>query len=227
MQRVASPRLASRSFIAERRVVKIRAPVAPIGWPSATAPPRTLTFVRSRPQSDAQTMVTAANASLISKRSIWSLVIPSFARVSSMALAGAVVNHSGAPAAPPYPTMRAKGSSLCSLRPRSLARTRALAPSLMLEAVAAVIVPSFEKAGLRLANFDGSPLSGPSSSLTAIGSPFLWATGTASISDSNSPSFCAAIARRKLSLAYWSCCSRVRPYLCAHRSPQLPIWTLP
>ena len=44
----------------------MRAPLAPMGWPSATAPPRTLTFCGSRPHSVLQTIVTTANASLIS-----------------------------------------------------------------------------------------------------------------------------------------------------------------
>ena len=52
--------------IAKTSVVKIRAPLAPIGWPSATAPPRTLTFAGSSPHSLLHTIVTTANASLIS-----------------------------------------------------------------------------------------------------------------------------------------------------------------
>src|SRR6266571_8718572 len=41
-QSVARPRFALRSFIAYTRVVSTRAPLQPIGWPSATAPPFTL-----------------------------------------------------------------------------------------------------------------------------------------------------------------------------------------
>src|SRR5262249_58569572 len=43
-QSVAMPRWASRRRISWSSVVAIRAPVAPIGWPSAMAPPLTLTL---------------------------------------------------------------------------------------------------------------------------------------------------------------------------------------
>src|SRR6266704_7039848 len=43
-QSVVRPRFALRSFIAYKRVVSTRAPLQPIGWPSATAPPFTLNF---------------------------------------------------------------------------------------------------------------------------------------------------------------------------------------
>jgi glycosyltransferase involved in cell wall biosynthesis len=52
--------------------------------------------------------------------------------------------------------MRASGSSLCSFTAFSLASTSAEAPSLMLEALAAVIVPSFVNAGRSLSNLVGS-----------------------------------------------------------------------
>ena len=47
----------------------IRAPLAPIGWPSAIAPPLTLTLSQSKPSSRPSASVCAANASLISIRS--------------------------------------------------------------------------------------------------------------------------------------------------------------
>jgi hypothetical protein len=50
----------------------------------------------------------------------------------------------------------------------SLARTSALAPSLIDEAFAAVIVPSLPNAGLSDPNFDGSPFEGPSSSFSSF-----------------------------------------------------------
>ena len=43
----------------------MRAPEAPIGWPSAIAPPLTLTFSGSTPRSAVDARPTAANASLI------------------------------------------------------------------------------------------------------------------------------------------------------------------
>ena len=51
-------------------VVISRAPVAPSGWPSAMAPPQTLTWSRSAPVSRCHASTTLANASLISTRSI-------------------------------------------------------------------------------------------------------------------------------------------------------------
>ena len=47
----------------------MRAPLAPIGWPSAMAPPLTLTLSQSNPSSRPSARVWAANASLISMRS--------------------------------------------------------------------------------------------------------------------------------------------------------------
>ncbi len=43
-QRVATPRFSFRAFSAYSSVVRMRAPLAPMGCPSATAPPLTLTF---------------------------------------------------------------------------------------------------------------------------------------------------------------------------------------
>ena len=59
-------------------VVMSRAPVAPIGWPSAIAPPFTFTFVRSAPSSFCQASTTEAKASLISTRSMSSSFMPAF-----------------------------------------------------------------------------------------------------------------------------------------------------
>src|SRR5207247_11189535 len=58
--RVARPRFALRSFIAYNRVVSTRAPLQPIGWPSATAPPFTLNFSFGIPSSRMTTRVDAA-----------------------------------------------------------------------------------------------------------------------------------------------------------------------
>ncbi len=66
----ARPRRASRASMAWSRVVRMRAPVAPIGWPSATAPPLTLTLLWSSPNSRLIARETAEKASLISNRSM-------------------------------------------------------------------------------------------------------------------------------------------------------------
>jgi hypothetical protein len=74
----------------------MRAPDAPIGWPSATAPPHTFTFAGSSSSSRLFATDTTENASLISHRS--TCRASHFARASAclIAGAGAVVNHSGA-----------------------------------------------------------------------------------------------------------------------------------
>ena len=74
----------------------MRVPDAPIGWPSATAPPQTLTLAGSRLSSWLLAIDTTENASLISHRSTAAGFQPARAQAFSMAGAGAVVNHSGA-----------------------------------------------------------------------------------------------------------------------------------
>jgi len=55
-----------------------RAPLAPIGWPSAVAPPWTLIFSCGMPRSRMANMATQAKASLTSNRSTSSTVQPAF-----------------------------------------------------------------------------------------------------------------------------------------------------
>ena len=100
MQSVAKPRCNCRCLKACNNVVTMRAPVAPIGWPRATAPPCTFTFSNGTWASSAQHRVTQAKASLISHKSMSLAPRPSVPKACSMAFAGAVVNHSGACAAP-------------------------------------------------------------------------------------------------------------------------------
>src|SRR4030042_4085472 len=69
-QREAIPLFAPLSFMAYSKVVRTLAPLAPIGWPRATAPPRTLTLVLSIPKALTTAIVVAEKASLILKRSI-------------------------------------------------------------------------------------------------------------------------------------------------------------
>ena len=63
------PRFASRFCISCSSVTRMRQPEAPIGWPSAIAPPLTLTLFVSQPISWLTAQACAANASLISIRS--------------------------------------------------------------------------------------------------------------------------------------------------------------
>src|SRR6266513_613779 len=66
MHRLAIPRLPPFFLSAPIRVTRMRAPEAPIGWPSAQAPPWILTLSCGRPCSFIAAMVTTAKASLIS-----------------------------------------------------------------------------------------------------------------------------------------------------------------
>ena len=66
----------------------MRAPEAPIGWPSATAPPLTLTRSSSIPSMRIEFSVTEANASLISHRSMSSAFSPALSSAFCAAFAG-------------------------------------------------------------------------------------------------------------------------------------------
>ncbi len=114
-----------------------------MGWPSATAPPQTLTRAGSSPSIRLFAIETTANASLISHRSTSSFFQPILPSRRSIAPAGAVVNHSGACACPAAPTMRASGFQPRAAATSAAASTSAAAPSLIDEALPAVIVPSF------------------------------------------------------------------------------------
>src|SRR3984885_4335053 len=69
MQSVARPFLALRRDISCNSVVSTRAPEAPIGWPSAMAPPLTLTIAGSQPRSLLTARACAAKASFASTSS--------------------------------------------------------------------------------------------------------------------------------------------------------------
>ena len=78
---------------------------------------------------------------------------------------------------------------------RMFRSTIAAAPSLIVEALAAVMVPSLAKAGRNLPNWAGSPRPGSSSWATMEGSPLRWGTSTGVISRSKAPLAMAARAR--------------------------------
>ena len=78
MQRLATPRFLPCLRSAPSSVTRMRAPEAPIGWPSAQAPPCTLTLSCGMPCSFIAAIVTTAKASLISKRSTSFVVQPVF-----------------------------------------------------------------------------------------------------------------------------------------------------
>ena len=97
-------------------------------------------------------MVTVAKASLISKKSTWSVVQPVLANSfwhGAHRCGREVGRHAGVW----WPTMRAMGRPSLSAREARI-RTRAAAPSEIDEELAGVTVPSFRKAGLRGGFFD-------------------------------------------------------------------------
>src|SRR6266540_342685 len=73
-------------------------PVAPIGWPSAIAPPLTFTLSRSKPSSRITARLCDANASFNSINSMSSSVRPASARALGTATVGPTPITSGAPA---------------------------------------------------------------------------------------------------------------------------------
>jgi hypothetical protein len=76
-------------------VVISRAPVAPIGWPSAIAPPLALTRSLSAPVSASHASTTDANASLTSNKSMSETARPARARACLVAGIGAVSIQTG------------------------------------------------------------------------------------------------------------------------------------
>ena len=169
-----------------------------------------------------RSMGTTAKASLISHRSTSCTLQPVLASSFCTAPTGAVANQLGAWAWVLWPTMRASGWAPSGLAVLARARTRAAAPSLMDELLAAVMVPSFLKAGLRLGILSSLTLPGPSSTDTTV-SPARVLTVTGVISLAKAPDAVAALARSTLAMAKASCCSRVKLYLAAQSSPKVPL----
>ena len=85
---VISAVLASRRSSSCSAVVISRAPVLPTGWPSAIAPPLTLTRSGSGWCTLSQDSTTEANASLTSNRSMSPMVMPLRSSTRSVAATG-------------------------------------------------------------------------------------------------------------------------------------------
>ncbi len=98
----------------------------------------------------------------------------------------------------------------------------AAAPSLMLELLAAVMVPSFLKAGLSVGILSSLTRPGPSSMAITV-SPARPLTVTGVISVANAPDSVAALARCTEVVAKASCASRLNWYLAAQSSPKVPM----
>src|SRR5687767_1763775 len=163
MHRLATPRRRPYLRSAPISVTTILAPEAPIGCPSAQAPPCTLTFSAGSACSCIAAMVTTANASLISYRSTSLAVQFTFSRTLAIAATGAVVNNPGSWAWVAWPMTTASGA-----RPRFSAVerriiTKAAAPSEIELEFAAVTVPSLRNAGFSVGILARLALNGCSS----------------------------------------------------------------
>src|SRR5271165_4553813 len=167
-------------------------------------------------------METAANASLISYKST-SVACQSNCRSNLvMAPTGANVNHSGSRAKLAYPRIRASGLRPAEAEKDSRANTSADAPSEILEELAAVTVPSFLNAGLRVGILATSRVKGVSS-LSTTTSPLRVLVVTGAISAVKSPLLVAASARRTDSAAKSSCALRVKSYFSEVASAKQPM----
>mmetsp|Transcript_1505 Transcript_1505/g.4692 ORF Transcript_1505/g.4692 Transcript_1505/m.4692 type:complete len:204 (-) Transcript_1505:760-1371(-) len=153
MQSVATPFLAPVWRISCSRVTRTRVPEAPIGWPRLVAPPRGFTLAGSSPSSRQTPRLWAANASLASKMSTWSMVQPAFCRASLVAGTGPMPMIFGSTPALAYATTRPSGVPPSCAATDSAATTTAAAPSLMPDALPAVTVPSFLNAARSLPSF--------------------------------------------------------------------------
>ena len=115
----------------------------PIGCPSATAPPHTLTLAGSNPKILLFARLTAAKASLISHFAISLISKPARFRAMGIARLGAMVKSMGLVAASPHDKILAIGFAVKDCDRSRVVRTNADAPSLIADAFAAVTVPSF------------------------------------------------------------------------------------
>ena len=112
-----------------------------------------------------------------------------------MAMEGVVVNHIGSCAASAKPRIFAIGFIPSSCAFSLLINTTAAAPSLMVEAFAAVTVPSFVKTGFNPGIFSKFTFLNSSSSAKNVTSPFFPAISTGIISSLNFPAAQAAADR--------------------------------
>mmetsp|Transcript_13444 Transcript_13444/g.34294 ORF Transcript_13444/g.34294 Transcript_13444/m.34294 type:complete len:202 (+) Transcript_13444:281-886(+) len=176
------------------------------------------------PNSRMLASTTTLNASLISHRSMSLMSTPARARATGVAAAGATVNSTGGSSASPNPFTSASGTLPSSAALLALISTNAAAPSLIDDALTAVIVPVFEKAGFSVATLLGSSLRGSSSCATTVsGLPRAPLMVMGSISSLNMPASSAATARWYDATAKLSWSSREKEYFSAHFSPARPM----
>ena len=170
----------------------MRAPLAPIGWPSATAPPFTFTMSSSRPEHPRRRAAApAANASLISTSAEVGGVEAGLLQRRSRARAPARCAGTGtAPPTSRSATISASGveAELARRPPRSSRRRR---PRRRRSATRcpAVTVPSLAERGLaaRRATRPWCPAGCPRRGRTTTGSPLRCGTSTATTSSASAP----------------------------------------
>ena len=194
MQIAATPRFRPRVSSAFRSVTRIRAPEAPIGWPSAQAPPLTLTRSCGAPVIAMKAIGTTAKASFTSHRSTSPTDQPSRSSSFRAAGTGAVGKSAGACAWLAWPRIRARTGRPWVAAASAEASTSAAAPSEIDEELAGVTVPSLRKAGFSVGIFSGLAVAGCSSAATTV-SPLRVLTVTGAISASKAPEAWASSAR--------------------------------
>src|SRR5215211_7448403 len=162
-------------------------PEAPIGWPSATAPPFTFTFSSSAPRSRVEFHATDENASLISTRSTSSIVFPPRSSAIAPAFAGVRARKAKSSATYACASTVASGSIPRLRAHSSLVTITQEAPSFTPGALPAVVVPSASNTGFRDASF--------SSEVSRRGLSSAATPSTPTISSSKRPASIAATAR--------------------------------
>ena len=168
--------------------MRTRAPLAPMGWPRATAPPLTLTLAGSSSSSRTTATAWTANASFSSTRSTLDGPQPVFFQSFRTASTGVIITSDGSRPATAWATIRAIGFTPERFARSAEVTTSAAAPSFTPGALPAVTVPPSLKAGLSFASASSDVSSrGPSSTAKATASPFFWGMGTGRISSLNLP----------------------------------------
>src|ERR1700676_1570079 len=194
MHSAATPRFRFCASSACSSVTIRRAPVAPIGWPSAQAPPLMLSLSRGMPRSRCAAIATTANASLISNRSTSPTPQPTLSSSLRIAGIGAVVNHCGSWLWVAWPLITARGGRPSGSASDRFVNISAAAPSAFAEEAAGVIVPVARNAGFRPGILAGSTLRGISS-LPMLRGPAFSVTVIGTISALNAPPSTALRAR--------------------------------
>jgi len=169
-------------------VIRMRAPLAPIGCPSAMAPPFTFTFDSSTPSIRIELSATEANASLISNSSMSSTDSPAFSSAFVAAFAGVRARYGKSSATAAWATIVASAGRLLALAHSSEASTSAPAPSFTPGALPAVWAPSLWNAPRSFESVSSELSRLGASSISTVVSPFFELIVTGTISSGRRPS---------------------------------------